>query len=80
MMKLLNVKPERITYSDLSKIPSDYTDKMNREYNWMAKGYDGFDYEVLSVDGFGSIQLFIANKKNKDHEKSRSLHKCKKEG
>ncbi len=27
---------------DQSKIPSDYTDKMNKEYNWMAKGYDAF--------------------------------------
>lgn len=196
MMKLFKVKPERLSYSDLSKIPSDYTDKMNREYNWMAKyaspkyetfgidyngkmleitqkkmemlnipanlskgnvedlpyadnsfdtvintmaftGYPdgdkalselrrvlkpdgklllvdfdfpanrnvfgylfvrlwekfgdiikdmnalmikhGFNYEVLSVGGFGSVQLFIA-KKNRDHEKSRSLHKCKKEG
>lgn len=42
MKKLFKVKPERITYSDLSKIPSDYTDIMNREYNWMAKGYDVF--------------------------------------
>lgn len=39
---MLKVKPEKIEYPDLSKIPSDYTDKMDKEYNWMAKGYDTF--------------------------------------
>lgn len=39
---MFKVKPERLTYTDLSKIPSDYTDKMDQEYNWMAKGYDAF--------------------------------------
>lgn len=39
---MLKVKPERIIYTDLSTIQPDYTDKMNKEYNWMAKGYDTF--------------------------------------
>lgn len=39
---MFKVKAERIKYTDLSKIPPDYTDKMNREYNWMARGYDVF--------------------------------------
>ena len=42
MIDMFKVKAERIKYTDLSKIPSDYTDKMNKEYNWMAKGYDLF--------------------------------------
>ena len=41
-MNILKVKQEKIKYTDQSKIPSDYTDKMNKEYNWMAKGYDIF--------------------------------------
>ncbi len=41
-MGILRVRQEKIKYTDLSKIPSDYTDKMNKEYNWMAKGYDAF--------------------------------------
>ena len=41
-MTLLKVKQENIKYTDLTKIASDYTDKMNKEYNWMAKGYDTF--------------------------------------
>jgi ubiquinone/menaquinone biosynthesis C-methylase UbiE len=41
-MAILKVKQEKIKYTDQSKIPSDYTDKMNKEYNWMAKGYDVF--------------------------------------
>jgi ubiquinone/menaquinone biosynthesis C-methylase UbiE len=41
-MAILKVKQEKIKYTDLSKISSDYTDKMNKEYNWMAKGYDVF--------------------------------------
>ncbi len=41
-MAILKVKQEKIKYTDISKIPSDYTDKMNKEYNWMAKGYDTF--------------------------------------
>ena len=36
------VKPEKIKYTDISMIQSNYTDKMNKEYNWMAKGYDAF--------------------------------------
>ena len=39
---MFNVKPEKITYTDISEIPSDYTDKMDKEYNWMAKRYDTF--------------------------------------
>ncbi len=39
---MLKVKQEKINYTDVSKIASDYTDKMNKEYNWMAKGYDAF--------------------------------------
>lgn len=39
---MLKVKTENIKYTDVSKIPSNYTDKMNKEYNWMAKGYDAF--------------------------------------
>jgi len=41
-MSILKVKQNKIKYTDLSKIPSDYTDKINKEYNWMAKGYDAF--------------------------------------
>jgi len=41
-MAIFKVKQEKIKYTDLSKISSDYTDKMDREYNWMAKGYDAF--------------------------------------
>ena len=36
-MKVGNIK-----YTDTSMIDSDYTEKMNREYNWMAKGYGFF--------------------------------------
>ncbi len=38
------MKPKhgKIKYIDTSKINSDYTEKMNREYNWMARGYDAF--------------------------------------
>ena len=39
---MLKVKADKVRYTDLSKIPPNYTDKMNREYNWMAKGYDAF--------------------------------------
>jgi ubiquinone/menaquinone biosynthesis C-methylase UbiE len=41
-MALLKVTQEKIKYTDLSRIPSDYTEIMNKEYNWMAKGYDTF--------------------------------------
>ena len=41
-MAILKVKQEKIKYTDISKISPDYTDKMNKEYNWMAKGYDAF--------------------------------------
>ena len=39
---MFKVNPEKIKYTDSSKIPSNYTDIMNLEYNWMAKGYDAF--------------------------------------
>jgi len=39
---MLKVKPEKIKYTDISIIQHNYTDKMNKEYNWMAKGYDVF--------------------------------------
>jgi ubiquinone/menaquinone biosynthesis C-methylase UbiE len=41
-MSLLKVNPEKIKYTDISSIDPDYTNKMNKEYNWMAKGYDAF--------------------------------------
>jgi len=41
-MTILKVKQEKIKYTDLPKISFDYTEKMNKEYNWMAKGYDTF--------------------------------------
>ena len=41
-MGIFKIKPEKIKYTDTSKIDSGYTEKMNREYNWMAKEYDAF--------------------------------------
>lgn len=41
-MSILKVNPQKIEYTDTSKIDPDYTIKMNKEYNWMAKGYDAF--------------------------------------
>ncbi len=41
-MNIFKVKPEKIKYTDTSKIVPDYTNKMNKEYNWMAKVYDAF--------------------------------------
>ena len=41
-MKLFRVREEKIIYTDTSKIDADYTDKMNLEYNWMAKAYSVF--------------------------------------
>ncbi len=41
-MGIFKIKPEKIKYTDTLKIDSGYTEKMNREYNWMAKGYDTF--------------------------------------
>ena len=41
-MNIFKIKPEEIKYTDTSTIDSGYTEKMNREYNWMAKGYDAF--------------------------------------
>ena len=42
MVKILRVKPEKIKYTDLSRIHPDYTNKMNKAYNWMAKVYGAF--------------------------------------
>jgi len=39
---MIKVKAEKMKYTDVSKIPSNYTDTMNKEYNWMAKRYDLF--------------------------------------
>lgn len=41
-MSILKVNPKKIWYTDISNINPDYTNKMNKEYNWMAKGYDAF--------------------------------------
>ncbi len=41
-MRILHVKKEKIQYTDISKIDPGYTDKMDREYDWMAPGYDLF--------------------------------------
>ncbi len=41
-MSILKVDPQKIEYTDTSQIDPDYTNKMNKEYNWMAKGYDAF--------------------------------------
>jgi len=42
MVNVFRVKPEKIRYTESSDIPSDYTQKMNKAYNWMARGYDAF--------------------------------------
>jgi len=36
------VNPDKIKYTDTANIDSDYTNKMNEAYNWMARGYDAF--------------------------------------
>ena len=41
-MNIFKVNPKKIKYTDTSKISPDYTDRMNKEYNWMARGYDAF--------------------------------------
>ncbi len=41
-MGIFKVKNEKVRYTDISKIPPNYTEKMNKEYNWMAKIYDAF--------------------------------------
>ena len=41
-MNLFKLKSDRIKYADSSKVASDYTEKMDKEYNWMANGYDFF--------------------------------------
>jgi len=42
IVNIFKVNPQKIEYTDISKIDPDYTNKMNQEYNWMAKGYDAF--------------------------------------
>lgn len=42
MKEIFRVKSDKIKYTDLSSIHPDYTDKMNKQYNWMAKGYSAF--------------------------------------
>jgi ubiquinone/menaquinone biosynthesis C-methylase UbiE len=42
IMNILKVNPKKVKYTDTSKIDPDYTNKMNKEYNWMAKGYVAF--------------------------------------
>jgi len=39
---MFKVKSIKLRYTDVSKIPPDYTEKMNIEYSWMSKGYDAF--------------------------------------
>jgi ubiquinone/menaquinone biosynthesis C-methylase UbiE len=39
---MLKVKPEKIKYTGRLNISSNYTEEMNKEYNWMAKVYDTF--------------------------------------
>ena len=41
-MEIFKIKFNKIRYTDISKISSGYTDKMDKEYNWMAKVYDTF--------------------------------------
>lgn len=41
-MSIFKMKAEKMKYTDLSKIDAGYTEKMDKEYNWMAKGYDIF--------------------------------------
>lgn len=39
---MLKVNPEKIKYTNTSGIGPEYTIKMDKAYNWMAKGYDAF--------------------------------------
>jgi len=41
-MGVWKVRDDRIRYTDTGAIGDDYTDRMNREYTWMAKAYDAF--------------------------------------
>ena len=41
-MNIFKANPKKIKYTDTANIGPDYTDKMNKEYNWMARGYDAF--------------------------------------
>lgn len=39
---MFKIKPEKVKYIDCSQIDLHYTEKMNKEYDWIAKGYDTF--------------------------------------
>ena len=41
-MPILHLKPQRIRYSQAPASAREYTQKMDTEYTWMAKGYDLF--------------------------------------
>lgn len=41
-MNILKVNPGKLKYTDSSQIDPDYTNKMDKEYNWIAKVYDAF--------------------------------------
>lgn len=41
-MKLFVIDEQKIKYKDTSIIDENYTENMNKEYNWMAKIYDLF--------------------------------------
>ncbi len=41
-MRIFRIKAKKIKYTDTSKIDPGYTERMNKEYNWMAGGYDAF--------------------------------------
>ena len=39
---MFSVSKGRIRYKDPSSLAGDYTERMNKEYDWMARGYDLF--------------------------------------
>ncbi|MEN7982448.1 MAG: methyltransferase domain-containing protein [Nanoarchaeota archaeon] len=41
-MEFFKIKQDKIKYTDTSEIDNNYTDEMNKEYNFMAKFYDAF--------------------------------------
>ena len=41
-MTISRTEPEKIKYTDTTGISPDYTEIMDKEYNWMAKIYDAF--------------------------------------
>ena len=41
-MNIPTVNPDKIRYTGTTNIGSDYTNRMNKAYNWMARGYDAF--------------------------------------